>query len=185
MKKINPKDFEVNPKEAGGVSNNNISSQGERATTVCTDDNYGCTDTGDIVTLAIDCTVDTNQSRCKCPTVKDCPNTANDCINTVSKGEVCCGPITNTPECNYSLRCESKEYCPLTEQDNCNSDGIQCVDPKTYACQLYTEGACGERTFNCDPETGEKCQNTEQGAGCNLMSDDPGECTMISADCVD
>lgn len=124
MKKINPKDLEVNPKFSGSSSNENPNNP-ERATTVCTDENYGCTDTGTIVTLAIDCTVDTEQSICKCPTQKNCVNTIDGCADTVSRGELCC-PATKNYNCNYSIKCDSIEYCLVSKDVECTVNDTDC-----------------------------------------------------------
>lgn len=181
MKKINPKDLEVNPRPTNRnmVSHSKENKNNERETTVCSDDNWGCV----TPTLAIDCTVDTGYSICKCPTLKNCVNTVDGCADTVSKGELCCA-LSDKPTCNCSIRCESKEYCPVTEDYNCKSEGTQCIFPQTDNCELHTD-TCVNTSYGCGIETGEKCQNTEQGAGCNVMSDDPGECQIISANCID
>ncbi len=148
MKKINPKDLEVNPKRVGNNSSANSNSQ-ERAATVCTDENYGCV----TCTLAIDCTVDTGQSVCDCPTLKDCVNTVDGCADTVSKGDLCCAPESDNINCVGSFNnCESKDYCAVTEiYTECDNDclAISNYEVESECVCLLTDASCEESVDIC------------------------------------
>lgn len=166
MKKVNPKDLEVNPHNLS----NNPPNEGFYATgIICvlrtqgTECNFqtlagGCQNTQveicqGTTTEKIDCdTVTHKDTICICRTDK-CVNTVDGCADTVSKGELCC-PMSEDPTCNCSIRCESKDYCPVTEEENCNSiNDILCFEPVTDKC--------------------------------DLKSDNPEECQIISATCID
>lgn len=138
MKKINPKDLEVNPKNR----DSNIYLQGRDVTDntgLAHCETYACrTDIEECDTEVGVCYHVTDKTGCMCDTQVDCDYTKGNCPDPASKGIVC-KPLSDRPtDCVVdSYRCFSKEICPATE-DTCDS-----------VCLCKETDDCGEVSGEC------------------------------------
>lgn len=134
MKKINPKDLEVNPKEVGGNRQTTPSyTEGNCDFThnICTETQLvDCKNTQvedcPAYTLDYDCK-DPNKTKTWCESVVICKETEKNCVDSTSRAPICC-PETNNDKCNYSIRCNSIEYCQISKDIECtkNINDMDC-----------------------------------------------------------
>lgn len=167
MKKINPKDLEINPKvKSNGMG---ISQNSETTNIICTIRTYGtecnfqtlaggCQDTQveacPTNTVEIDCN-DLDKTKSWCESVVICKETEKNCVDSLSRAPICCAPDSDNINCAGSFKyCESREYCPVS--DDCTSNGeIQCNCNDTMHCALYTE-TCEKTHDTCHVDVATK-----------------------------
>lgn len=74
-------------------------------------------------TLDYDCK-DPNKTKTWCESVVICKETEKNCVDSKSKAPICC-PASDQ-NCNYSIKCDSIEYCLISKDIECTVNLAEC-----------------------------------------------------------
>ena len=162
MKKINPKDLEVNPKMRGSSEKTTPSyTEGNCDFThnICTETQLvDCKNTEvencHMYTADYDCK-DPDKTKTWCESVVICDETEKNCVDSTSKAPICCAPGSDNINCAGSFRnCESRDYCPITEVfTECETDAMCPATgnnaPETKCVCVRTDDNCVESVDMC------------------------------------
>lgn len=133
MKKIRPKDLEINPSKTDyGVSGRSDETEvgcpatrgdqcgNTKGLTCNATREEGCTTN----TLGQNCTTATFND--VCVRTYNCPDTEEVCHKTQSAGILCCAPDSDALQCHVTAACTSLDVCPNTEW--CSKNVCECSE---------------------------------------------------------